>query len=154
MGDQTNTEQLDAEADSIITWAAARAGVIVLAPVVGGSFLVANEIYMIVRIGQVYGQQLTTSAAGGFVVGMAGMVGGQLLAGLFPIPGFSTLVGMGTTFAMGHAAKAWIKDGTPSDVKRYKEVAAKARAEADRISDQLKNDPRRNQPLGDESKKF
>lgn len=40
----------DKEAEDICRWAAARAGVIVVAPVVGTMTLMANEVYMITRL--------------------------------------------------------------------------------------------------------
>ena len=40
----------DEEAESLIRWAAGRAGVIVAAPVLGTVALVANEVYMIAKV--------------------------------------------------------------------------------------------------------
>ena len=39
------------EAEKICRWGAARAGVIVVAPLVGTMALMANEVYMIMRLG-------------------------------------------------------------------------------------------------------
>ena len=46
----------DKQADELIRWGAARAGVIVLTPVLGTASLIANEVYMISRIGSIYGE--------------------------------------------------------------------------------------------------
>ena len=40
------------EAEKICRWGAARAGVIVVAPLVGTMALMANEVYMIMRLGE------------------------------------------------------------------------------------------------------
>ena len=51
------------EAENLCRWAAARAGVIVVAPGIGTMALIANEVYMIIRIGKVYGKTISQSAA-------------------------------------------------------------------------------------------
>jgi len=52
----------DKEAEDICRWAAARAGVIVVAPVVGTMTLMANEVYMITRLAKLRGIKLSESA--------------------------------------------------------------------------------------------
>ena len=46
---------MDWEAEKICRWGAARAGVIVVAPLVGTMALMANEVYMIIRLGELRG---------------------------------------------------------------------------------------------------
>ena len=46
------------EAEKICRWGAARAGVIVVAPLVGTMALMANEVYMIMRLGELRGVKL------------------------------------------------------------------------------------------------
>lgn len=48
----------DEQAAKLIQWGAARAGVIVLTPFLGTAALIANEVYMITRIGDIYGINL------------------------------------------------------------------------------------------------
>lgn len=64
----------DKEAEDICRWAAARAGVIVVAPVVGTMTLMANEVYMITRLAKLRGIKLSESA----VLGLLGSLGGAL----------------------------------------------------------------------------
>lgn len=47
-------EEIEQEVESLCRWAAARAGVIVVAPILGQIALAANEIYLIKRIANVY----------------------------------------------------------------------------------------------------
>ena len=47
-------EKIEQEVESLCRWAAARAGVIVVAPILGQIALAANEIYLIKRIANVY----------------------------------------------------------------------------------------------------
>ena len=51
------------EADALCKWAAARAGVIVVAPLLGTMALIANQIYMIIKLGEVYEQEISESMA-------------------------------------------------------------------------------------------
>ena len=51
-------KSLDVEAEQLCQWAAARAGAIVIIPVVGTIALVANEFYMIERMSKLYGYDL------------------------------------------------------------------------------------------------
>ena len=54
---------VEREAEKICLWGAARAGVIVVAPLVGTMALMANEVYMIMRLGELRGVKLEESAA-------------------------------------------------------------------------------------------
>lgn len=47
-------EEIEQEVEALCRWAAARAGVIVVAPILGQIALAANEIYLIKRIANVY----------------------------------------------------------------------------------------------------
>ena len=49
---------VEREAEKICLWGAARAGVIVVAPLVGTMALMANEVYMIMRLGELRGVKL------------------------------------------------------------------------------------------------
>ncbi len=64
-GDMDRTHR-DQAAENLCRWAAARAGMIVVAPGIGTMALVTNEIYMIIRNGKVYVIELSHSAAFGF----------------------------------------------------------------------------------------
>ena len=74
----------DKEAEGLIRWAAGRAGVIVAAPLLGTAALVANEVYMISKIGTVYGVELNQKAVLSFIGSLGATVVGSTLATLFP----------------------------------------------------------------------
>ena len=74
------------EADALIRWATARAGVIVVAPIIGSMALMANEAYLVVRLAKLHGIQLSSSALGGFLGGLEGTLAGQTLATALPFP--------------------------------------------------------------------
>lgn len=144
-----DTRELDAQAEDVIIWAMARAGVIVIVPVIGTVWLMANEVYMVIRVGGIYGTNIPASAAKGFIGAMAGAIAGQILASLIPF--LNVPVGMALTYAIGKAAQAWIKDGMPEDMLKYREKFEKARKDADKKIARAKKDPRKDKPLGDES---
>ena len=59
-----NEEEIDNEVESLCRWAAGRAGVIVVAPVLGQIALAANEVYLIKRIANLYGKDFDETAEG------------------------------------------------------------------------------------------
>lgn len=56
-------EEIEQEVESLCRWAAARAGVIVVAPILGQIALAANEIYLIKRIANVYDKKFDETAS-------------------------------------------------------------------------------------------
>lgn len=65
------------EALSLCKWAAARAGAIVVIPGLGTLSTVANDIYMIMKIGDVYEEKITEKAA----VSLLGSMGAVFAGG-------------------------------------------------------------------------
>ena len=116
------TAELDSKAENLCRWAAARAGAIVVLPGIGTMALMANEVYMIVRLGRLYDVNVSKSAAMGFLSSLGAAVAGQTLATLVPFPPMQLAVGVSVTYAVGKAAQAWIKAGCPSDVAQFKEL--------------------------------
>ena len=105
----------DKEAEDICRWAAARAGVIVVAPVVGTMTLMANEVYMITRLAKLRGVKLSESAVLGLLGSLGGAFVGQTLATLIPFAPVQIPVGMSVTYAVGKVANAWLAAGCPED---------------------------------------
>ena len=66
----TDMEELDEQAEELCRWAAARAGVIVVAPLLGTLALCANEVYLVIRLGKVYGKNISESTAAGFIASL------------------------------------------------------------------------------------
>jgi uncharacterized protein (DUF697 family) len=142
----------DEKADALIRWATARAGVIVVAPLVGSMALMANEAYMVVRLAKLHGIELSGSALGGFLAGLTGTLAGQTLATTFPFPPLQIPIGMSVTYAVGKVAKAWLNDGMPKDLSQYKGVFKESKDEVRQDPDAFKEHPDKDTPLGDESR--
>ena len=139
---------LDKKAESICRWGAARAGIIVIDPMI----LMANKAYMIIRIAYVYGVKINESQATAFIGAMDGAFVGQALSVIFaPIKIF---IGIGGTHAIGKAAQAWMKDDMPADMTKYKDIFESFKKEAKSIVDELSTHPFKNKPLGDEKRYF
>ena len=125
---------------------------IVVAPIIGSMALMANEAYLVVRLAKLHGIQLSSSAIGGFLAGLGGTLAGQTLATAFPFPPLQIPIGMSVTYAVGKVAKAWLADGMPKDLSKYKQVFEESKAEVKKDPGAFKDHPDKDQPLGDESK--
>lgn len=144
----------DKESDSLIHWAAARAGVIVAAPLLGTAALVANEVYMISKIGSVYGVELNQKAVLSFIGSLGATVVGSTLATLIPLSFMQIPIAISVTYGVGKAAQRWIKDGMPDDTRPYRAVFEEGKKEGEKAEKTLENDPKKDIPLGDEKKDF
>lgn len=147
-------KQIDEESERICRWAAARAGVIVILPVVGTGTLMINEFYMINELAKLRGIALTEKAIAGFIGALAGKFVGQTLATMIPIPILQIPIGISVTYAVGKVAVAWLDRGCPDNIDGFKDVYDDAKKEAGRIMDELKNYKDKDKPLGDERKKL
>jgi uncharacterized protein (DUF697 family) len=110
----------DEQAEAICRWAAARAGVIVIAPGVGALALIANEVYMIVRLGVLYEVEISETAATAFLMSLGASFVGQTMATFIPFAPIQIPIGVGVTYAVGKVAQQWIKAGMPKDMEQYK----------------------------------
>ena len=128
----------DKQADELIRWGAARAGVIVLTPVLGTAALIANEVYMISRIGSIYGENVTHKSVLAFI----------------PLPFMQMPIAVSVTFGIGKAAQRWIKDGQPDNIKPYIDIFEMEKAEGKASAEALENNPGKDIPLGDEKADF
>ena len=144
----------DEEAEKLIRWAAGRAGVIVAAPLLGTAALIANEVYMISKVGAVYGVELNQKAVLSFIGSLGATVVGSTLATLIPLSLMQIPIGVSVTYGVGKAAQRWIKDGMPDDTKPYRAVFEEEKAEGEKEEKALENDPNKDEPLGDEKKDF
>jgi uncharacterized protein (DUF697 family) len=143
-----------AEAESLCKWAAGRAGAIVILPGLGTMSLIANDIYMIMKLGKVYEQPIGEKAAVG-LLGSCGTVflGGQLST-LIPFAPLQIPVAIATTYGLGRVVTEWLKSGRPNDLSAFKKVYDDAVSDAKDNMDKFKNHPDKDKPLGDESKKY
>lgn len=145
---------LEGKAEDLCRWAAARAGVIVVAPFVGTAALLANEVYMIVKLGKVYEEKITETAAVSILGSLGTMFVGQTIATLIPFAPMQIPIAVGTTYALGKVVTEWLKSGKPDDLSAFKTVYDEAFKEAKKNLNSFKNNSKKDDPLGDESKKF
>ena len=146
----TFIDDRDKEAEGLIHWATARAGVIVAAPLLGTVSLIANEVYMISKIGSVYGVDVPQKAVLSFIGSLGATVVGTTVATLLPIPFIQIPIGISVTYGLGKAAVRWIKDGMPDDTRPYKAVFE----EGNTLVGEIKENPEKDIPLGDEKRDF
>ena len=142
------------EALSLCKWAAARAGVIVVVPGLGTLSTIANDIYMIMKIGSVYEEKITEKMAVSLLGSMGTVFAGGKLATLIPFAPLQIPLAVGMTYGLGRVVMEWIKAGKPKDMSAFKKVYDDAVKYAKDNIDLFKNDPEKDKPLGDETKKF
>lgn len=147
---QNEKARITSEGESVCRWAAARAGAIAMIPFAGTVGLIANEIYMIVRLGKIYGETIESSVAKGFLLSMSATLIGQTLANLVYIPGVNIAVAATVTYGIGKAAQAWIADGMPATLNKYRKICVEMKEQAKSFVGDLNDDPRKEQPLNEE----
>lgn len=149
---ETSTDDNDIKVETLCRWAAARAGVIVVAPLLGTVALMANEVYLVSRIAKVYNIKLSEQALAAFLGAVGGHVAGNILATLIPLSVVQIPIAVGVTYSVGKVAQRWMKDGMPSDMQPYLEMMSEWREKAKVQVDKLKDNPLKDIPLGDETK--
>ena len=150
MNEAQDRLQQEKEVENLCRWAAARAGVIVVAPGIGTMALIANEVYMIVRIGKVYGKTISQSTAAGFLASMGAAFAGQTLATLLPFPPMQIGIGVSVTYAVGKAAQAWIIAGMPSSFENIRQIFESVKKDVKEKYKDYVSHPNKDVPLGDE----
>ena len=144
----------EAQAESLCKWAAARAGVIVVAPGLGTMSLLANDIYMIMKLGGVFEEKIGEKAALSLLGSCGTVFVGGRLATLIPFAPLQIPIAVATTYGLGRVVTQWLKDGKPKDLSIFKKVYEDAVSEAKAHMESFKSNPDKDKPLGDESKKF
>lgn len=147
-------QEFEQEVESICKWAAARAGVIVVAPLLGTMSLIANEVYMVMRIGKAHGETLSEGMVLGFLSSLGAAFVGQTLATLIPFAPVQIPIAVSVTYALGKVAHAWLKAGKPMDVDFLKKVFEKEQSKAKENITLLLANPKKEEPLGDELKDY
>lgn len=148
------TEDRDLKVETLCRWAAARAGAIVIAPLVGTVALIANEVYLVSRIARIYDVKLTERAVLAFLGAMGSQMAGNLLTTLIPFSVIQVPVAVGITYSLGRVTQRWLRDGMPSDMTPYIEMFGEWKEKAKEQVEKLKDNPLKNVPLGDETKDF
>lgn len=148
------TEDKDVKVETLCRWAAARAGAIVVAPLVGTVALMANEVYLVSRIARIYDVKLTERAVLAFLGAMGSRMAGNLLTTLIPFSAIQVPVAVGITYSLGRVTQRWLRDGMPDDMTPYIEMFGQWKDKAKEQVEKLKDNPLKNVPLGDETKDF
>ena len=148
------TEDRDLKVETLCRWAAACAGAIVIAPLVGTVALMANEVYLVSRIARIYDVKLTERAVLAFLGAMGSQMAGNLLTTLIPFSVIQVPVAVGITYSLGRVTQRWLRDGMPSDMTPYIEMFGEWKEKAKEQVEKLKDNPLKNVPLGDETKDF
>lgn len=151
--DETTADR-DLKVETLCRWAAARAGAIVIAPLVGTVALMANEVYLVSRIARIYDVKLTERAVLAFLGAMGSQMAGNLLTTLIPFSVIQVPVAVGITYSLGRVTQRWLRDGMPSDMTPYIEMFGEWKERAKEQVEKLKDNPLKNVPLGDETKDF
>ncbi|MCF0151821.1 MAG: hypothetical protein MSS75_02100 [Megasphaera sp.] len=151
---EQSTEDKDVKVEMLCRWAAARAGAIVIAPLVGTVALMANEVYLVSRIASVYDVKLSERALIAFLGAVGSRVAGSLLTTLIPFSAIQVPVAVGITYSLGRVTQRWLKDGMPTDMGPYIDMMGEWKDKAREQVDKLKENPLKNVPLGDETIDF
>jgi uncharacterized protein (DUF697 family)/GTP-binding protein EngB required for normal cell division len=109
-------------ADATVYWAAGRAAGIAIIPIpVADVFpLSANELYMISRIGSVYGISLSNSMVTAFVGILGASFVGKILASF--LPGVKIAIAFAVTYGVGKAAQAWFEKDMKMSEEELKKI--------------------------------
>lgn len=151
---EQSTEDKDVKVEMLCRWAAARAGAIVIAPLVGTVALMANEVYLVSRIARVYDVKLSERALIAFLGAVGSRVAGSLLTTIIPFSAIQVPVAVGITYSLGRVTQRWLKDGMPTDMCPYIDMMGEWKDKAREQVDKLKENPLKNVPLGDETIDF
>lgn len=151
---EQSTEDKDVKVEMLCRWAAARAGAIVIAPLVGTVALMANEVYLVSRIARVYDVKLSERALIAFLGAVGSRVAGSLLTTIIPFSAIQVPVAVGITYSLGRVTQRWLKDGMPTDMGPYIDMMGEWKDKAREQVDKLKENPLKNVPLGDETIDF
>jgi uncharacterized protein (DUF697 family) len=148
------TTDEDIKVETLCRWAAARAGVIVVAPLMGTVALMANEVYLVSRIAKVYDVKLSEKAIIAFLGAFGGKMAGTFLATLIPFGVIQIPIAVGITYSVGKVTQKWLKDGMPDEMQPYVDMMVEWKERAKDQVDKLKDNPLKDTPLGDETKDF
>ncbi|MGI5924673.1 MAG: DUF697 domain-containing protein [Lentisphaeria bacterium] len=123
-------DRTNEQADSLINWAAGRAAAIAIMPLPLADVapLMANELYMIYKLGAVYGYAVDKTV----LTMLAGVAGGSIVgktAASF-LPFLKVPIAAAVTYGVGKAAKAYFESGMTLDVKELKQRFLAAEREA------------------------
>ena len=146
----TNVQE---EVEMICRWAAARAAGIAALPSFTYAGLLANDVYMVSRIAQVYGVCPAKEGVTSFLVGLGGSAVAALVCTIVPTVILRVPVAAAITYGVGKMAAQWIEDGMPTcpNFEAYRQRLVDIYEYNKETVITLANTPLRDKPLGNES---
>ena len=149
----TNVQE---EVEMICRWAAARAAGIAALPKFNYVGLLANDVYMVSRIAQVYGVCPAKEGVTGFLVGLGGSAVAALVCTVVPTVILRVPVAAAITYGIGKMAAKWIEDGMPAcpNYEEYRQRLVDIYEHNKETVITLANTPLRDKPLGNETVDF
>ena len=149
----TNVQE---EVEMICRWAAARAAGIAALPKFNYAGLLANDVYMVSRIAQVYGVCPAKEGITGFLVGLGGSAVAALVCTMVPTVILRVPVAAAITYGVGKMAAKWIEDGMPTcpNFEEYRQRLVDIYEYNKETVITLVNTPLRDKPLGNENVDF
>ncbi len=149
----TNVQE---EVEMICRWAAARAAGIAALPKFNYAGLLANDVYMVSRIAQVYGVCPAKEGITGFLVGLGGSAVAALVCTIVPTIVLRVPVAAAITYGVGKMAAKWIEDGMPTcpNFEEYRQRLVDIYEYNKETVITLANTPLRDKPLGNENVDF
>ena len=149
----TNVQE---EVEMICRWAAARAAGIAALPKFNYAGLLANDVYMVSRIAQVYGVCPAKEGITGFLVGLGGSAVAALVCTMVPTVILRVPVAAAITYGVGKIAAKWIEDGMPTcpNFEEHRQRLVDIYEYNKETVITLANTPLRDKPLGNENVDF
>ena len=149
----TNVQE---EVEMICRWAAARAAGIAALPKFNYAGLLANDVYMVSRIAQVYGVCPAKEGITGILVGLGGSAVAALVCTMVPTVILRVPVAAAITYGVGKMAAKWIEDGMPTcpNFEEYRQRLVDIYEYNKETVITLANTPLRDKPLGNENVDF
>ena len=149
----TNVQE---EVEMICRWAAARAAGIAALPKFNYAGLLANDVYMVSRIAQVYGVCPAKEGITGFLVGLGGSAVAALVCTMVPTVILRVPVAAAITYGVGKMAAKWIEDGMPTcpNFEEYRQRLVDIYEYNKETVITLANTLLRDKPLGNENVDF
>lgn len=149
----TNVQE---EVEMICRWAAARAAGIAALPKFNYVGLLANDVYMVSRIAQVYGVCPAKEGVTRFLIGLGGSAVAALVCTVVPTVILRVPVAAAITYGVGKMAAKWIEDGMPAcpNYEEYRQRLVDIYEHNKETVITLANTPLRDKPLGNEAVDF
>ncbi len=109
---------------------------------------------MITRLGELRRVRLDEGTVLRFLGPLGATFVGQTMATFIPFAPLQIPLAISVTYVVGKVANAWLKAGRPEDIAVFREAYEKTRRESMKDYEKIKNMGCKDEPLGDESRRF